>query len=137
MPTDKQIREQAERLVRNEVFCNLTYLLAPLDQAYGTDFRHNDLSELCEQAFEVFAPVLVEMESDEDEPYERQVFEAWSISNWLGDELEKRGERVTRDLANHNVWSRCTTGQAIALDHVIEQIAAGVLGRKNYHTNEG
>ena len=135
MPTDKQIREQAERLVRNEVFCNLTYLLEPLSQAYGENVP--GLNDLMEQSFEVFAPVLVEMESDEDEPYERQVFEAWSISNWLGDELEKRGERVTRDLANHNVWSRCTTGQAIALDHVIEQIAAGVLGRKNYHTNEG
>ena len=135
MPTDKQIREQAERLVRNEVFCNLTYLLEPLSQAYGENVP--GLNDLMEQSFEVFAPVLVEMESDEDEPYERQVFEAWSISNWLGDELEKRGERVTRDLANHNVWSRCTTGQAIAIDHVIKQIAAGVLGRKNYYTNEG
>lgn len=57
------------------------------------------------------------------DPHEREVFEAWAVTNWLGEKLEAYGERVT-ETGGLIVWSRTTTGQAIALDWVIEQIAA-------------
>ena len=58
------------------------------------------------------------------EPFEREVFEHWIVSDWLADKLEERGEKVDRDFAGMTVWARTTTGQAIAMDYVIEQIAA-------------
>ena len=58
------------------------------------------------------------------EPYEREVFEHWIVSDWLADKLEAKGEKVDKDFAGMTVWARTTTGQAIYADHVIEQITA-------------
>lgn len=58
------------------------------------------------------------------EPYQWEVFEHWIVSDWLADKLEARGEKVDRDFAGLTVWTRTTTGQAIAMDSVIEAIAA-------------
>lgn len=58
------------------------------------------------------------------EPYEREIFEHWIISNWLADKLAEKGERVDKDFFGLVVWGRTTTGQAIYLDSVIEEIAA-------------
>lgn len=58
------------------------------------------------------------------DPYEREVFEHWIVSNWLADKLAEKGEKVDKDFAGLTVWARTTTGQAIASDWVIEQIVA-------------
>lgn len=65
----------------------------------------------------------------EIDPYQWEVFEHWIVSGWLGDELTKRGERVG-PLGNLTVWGRTTTGQGIAQDSVIRQIAADCLADK-------
>lgn len=56
------------------------------------------------------------------EPYEREVFEHWIVSDWLADHLIKRGEKVDKDFCGLTVWARTTTGQAIANDYVIDDI---------------
>ena len=58
------------------------------------------------------------------EPYEREVFEHWIISDWLADKLEAKGEKVDKDFAGLTIWARTTTGQGIASDGVIEEICA-------------
>ena len=58
------------------------------------------------------------------DPYEREVFEHWIVSDWLAEKLAAHGEKVDTDFAGMTVWARTTTGQAIAVDHVIKQIAA-------------
>lgn len=61
-----------------------------------------------------------------------EVFEHWLVSDWLADKLEEHGETVTRDFVGGlTIWSRCTTGQAIALDAAIRDIAQdmGILKR--------
>lgn len=58
------------------------------------------------------------------EPYQREVFEHWIVSDWLADQLEARGEKVDKDFAGMIVWARTTSGQGIASDSVIEAIAA-------------
>lgn len=57
-------------------------------------------------------------------PYEREIFEHWIVSDWLAEKLEAEGERVDRDFAGLCVWGRTTTGQAIAMDDVIQRITA-------------
>ena len=61
-------------------------------------------------------------EQNDIEPYEREVYEHWIVSDWLADKLEERGEKVDRDFAGMTVWARTTTGQGIASDSVIESI---------------
>ncbi len=60
------------------------------------------------------------------EPYDREVFEHWAVSNWLADKLTARGEKVL-DFDNFKVWARCTTGQAISIDGVIEDITREIM----------
>ena len=60
----------------------------------------------------------------EIEPYQREVFEHWIVSDWLADKLEAKGEKVDRDFAGMIVWARTCSGQGIASDSVIEAIAA-------------
>ena len=53
----------------------------------------------------------------------REVYEFWLLSNWFGDKLEAKGERVVRDFLGLNaVWGRTCTGQMISCDGVIEEI---------------
>lgn len=56
------------------------------------------------------------------DPYEREIFEHWAVSKWLGEQLAAKGERVDFDFASLVVWGRTTTGQAIYCDRVIEEI---------------
>lgn len=66
-------------------------------------------------------------ERDDLEPHQREVFEHWIVSDWLADELAKRGEKVDKDFTGLTIWARTTSGQAIYADWVIEQTA-----RRNY-----
>lgn len=53
----------------------------------------------------------------------QEVYEHYVVSDWLGRKLKARGE-VVQDFAGFTLWGRCTTGQAILLDGVIEEITA-------------
>jgi hypothetical protein len=65
-------------------------------------------------------------EIDDVEPYDREVFEHWIVSDWLADQLAERGEKVDKDFYGLTVWARTTTGQAIASDSVMEDIVAAL-----------
>lgn len=56
------------------------------------------------------------------EPYQREVYEHWIVSNWLADQLAAKGEKVDKDFAGLTVWARTCTGQGIASDSVFEAI---------------
>lgn len=51
----------------------------------------------------------------------KEVYEWWAVSDYLADKLEERGE-VMYDGEDCKIWGRCTTGQAISIDSVIEDI---------------
>ena len=55
------------------------------------------------------------------EPYKWEALEHWLVSDWLGDRLIERGYTV-REVLGLTVWARGTTGQAIYIDGVIEDI---------------
>ena len=59
------------------------------------------------------------------EDYQDDLIEAlehWIVSDWFADKLIAKGEMVTKDFLGLNIWGRTTSGQAIFLDGVIEQI---------------
>lgn len=57
------------------------------------------------------------------DPYDREVFEHWLVSDWLAGKLTAAGEKCDKDFAGLTVWARCTTGQSIVLDGVMQSIA--------------
>lgn len=61
------------------------------------------------------------------EPDYDEVYEHWVVSDWLGRKLEGNGE-IVRNVCGLTIWGRCTSGQAIALDYVIQKIACDLWG---------
>lgn len=57
----------------------------------------------------------------QDHPAE--VYEWWRVSSWLCDQLDAIGE-VTIDNDYGTWWGRCTTGQRLIMDGVLQQVAA-------------
>lgn len=51
-----------------------------------------------------------------------EVYEHWIVSDYFAEKLKEHGETVG-ELFNLTIWGRCTTGQAISMDGVIEAIA--------------
>lgn len=62
----------------------------------------------------------------EVDPYQREVYEHWIVTDWLADKLIEHGEKVDKDFAGMCIWARTTTGQRISADHVIKTITAEV-----------
>ncbi len=159
-----------DEIVRTEILCCMSGLVATL--ASGITSPRTSLEALCEQAFELAAPIddwreaasqhglTLEMRADglhvlnlpePDEhghlsdmhvtayenseqaaiaycdhhgldPYQREVFEHWAVTDWMADKLIEQGEKVDKDFAGLCVWARTTTGQAIAADGVIARV---------------
>lgn len=59
---------------------------------------------------------------DLDKPEGSEVFEHWIVSNWFADKLAEYGHPVNKDFIGLTIWGRPTTGQAIYMDGVIEEI---------------
>jgi hypothetical protein len=78
------------------------------DKTDGMTWCCPDWQELCEE-FNI-------------EPYETEVLEHWLVSDWLADKLIAKGETVVKDYMGLTIWGRTTSGQAISLDYVIQQI---------------
>lgn len=62
------------------------------------------------------------MDLDECDIEPQEVYEWYAVTDWLAKHLAQRGEVVCHDFYNLNLWGRCTTGQAILLDGVIQSI---------------
>lgn len=52
-----------------------------------------------------------------------EAFEHWAVSPWLADKLREKGESVANTDWAGDVWARCTSGQMIRMDYVIQSIA--------------
>lgn len=56
------------------------------------------------------------------EPEYLDIYEHWLVTGWLADKLQARGE-VVEEYLGLTIWGRATTGQAISMDYVIQDIA--------------
>lgn len=93
------------------MFVNQTHMIEGDDGS--TDFDphgYGDWATLCND--------------QEIEPYEREIYEHWIVSDWLAEKLDALGEKTDKDFAGMTIWARTTTGQGIASDSVIERICA-------------
>ena len=97
-------QDNCRRLVDSHVLQSLSYLVQELgaDEKYG-----NQLLE-------------VQVQFNDDD-YPNEALEHWLVSEWLGKRLLEEGEMVIEFLGL-TIWGRTTSGQAIYIDSVIEDI---------------
>lgn len=57
------------------------------------------------------------------DPYDREVYEHWIVTQDLADDLIAVGEKVDTDFADMCVWARTVTGQNISADACIKAVA--------------
>ena len=60
--------------------------------------------------------------------YNREVYEHWLVTSYLGEKLKNKGETV-EDFYGLTVWGRTTTGMAIAYDCVIKEIYKDLISK--------
>ena len=104
MQAEATTQDNCRRLVDNHVYHNVSYLVQELskDEKYS-----NDLMEVQVQF--------------NDEDYPDEALEHWLVSTWLANRLREEGEMVI-DFMDLTIWGRTTSGQAIYIDSVIEDI---------------
>ena len=62
-----------------------------------------------------------------DDPDLVDPLEFWFVESWLASRLEDEGEMIIRTCCTPDIWARCTSGQQIRCDGVIQSIAKKTL----------
>ena len=70
-------------------------------------------------------------EDDGGEPELVEALEFWIVQDWFGDELKKHGEIVNKDFLGFCIWGRTTSGQAISLDYVVQDILKDIVENRS------
>ena len=103
MEAEATTQDNCRRLVDNHVYHNVSYLVQELSK----DEKYMD--------------ELSEVQVRYDDEYAEEALEHWLVSDWLANRLREQGEMVI-DFMDLTIWGRTTSGQAIYIDSVIEDI---------------
>ena len=113
-----------------EAFRQQLFSVDEIDNLYRS-FDGELVSQACSRCEVEFAFLDIETGECEacfeanQEPQE--IFEWWLVSAWLGKKLMVEGEPVLDN--DYGVWwGRCTTGQAISMDYIIEKVYGDIMG---------
>ena len=104
MEANATTQDNCRRLVDTHVHQNVSSLVQELS---GVPKYMNELLE-------------VQVKYD-NEDYPDEALEHWCVSSWLAERLKEQGEMVI-DFLGLRIWGRTTSGQAICIDSVIEDI---------------
>ena len=107
MEANATTQDNCRRLVDNHVYSNVSYLVQELSRQ--------------EQYMDDLMEVQVNYNSNPIEGEPEEALEHWLVSEWLGKRLQEEGEMVIEFLGL-TIWGRTTSGQAIYIDSVIEDI---------------
>ena len=107
MEANATTQDNCRRLVDNHVYSNVSYLVQELSQQ---NKYSDELLEVC-----------VNYNSNPIEGEPEEALEHWLVSEWLAKRLLEEGEMVIEFLGL-TIWGRTTSGQAIYIDSVIEDI---------------
>jgi len=117
--TKTKTAEIAERIVANEVHACMSGVVNRMRKLEEVTGRF-DIVEMADGRLFGYWD-----ESEEAEEY-NEVYEHWAVSKWLAEKLAEKGEVIELDFYGVCLWGRGTTGQAIAIDYVIEEIAKDI-----------
>ncbi|WP_221897396.1 hypothetical protein [Bathymodiolus japonicus methanotrophic gill symbiont] len=90
--------KMAQEIVKNDVASCLTTMVTQMVEG-GAFYKYDEETEQWEEPLEF-----------------------WDVSDWLKKKLRDKGENVVEEFGL-NIWCRMTSGQAICMDYVIQDIA--------------
>jgi hypothetical protein len=123
LPTWYQYHErELDQMVGEVIIYNVSYLISALYNSDVQDVNDEDLSELMWKVDESF-------EEEGAEPTYNEAEEHWIVTDWFGDELKERGEMVG-EVLNLTIWGRTTSGQAISMDYVVQDVLKDIVERR-------
>jgi hypothetical protein len=123
LPTWYQYHErELDQVTSDVIIYNVSYLISALYNSDVQDVSDEDLSELMWKVDESF-------EEEGAEPTYSEALEHWIVTDWFGDELKKRGEMVG-EILNLTIWGRTTSGQAISMDYVVQDVLKDIVERR-------
>ena len=124
MAVDVDWQEKCRQFVANEVYlCQSMLVDAMLQKGV---FNFEDIENLYKSKEELIDEGYSEEDIEKGNADDmKEIYEWWVVSDWLERKLKERGEPIlTNDYGSW--WGRCSTGQAIFLDYVIEEIVKGL-----------
>jgi len=110
MLTEEQILEKTSSILQTELLCRAPKEL--IDALEGTKL----FSELYTVVDET-----ADLEEDSRDKTFKEPLEFYLVSNWLGNKLLNLNQPVIK-LSTASLWGRCTTGQYIIEDGLIQKI---------------
>ena len=119
LPTWYQYHErELDQMVGEVIIYNVSYAF---NQLLSTEYADDliDISYKYENPYE----------DDGGEPELVEALEHWIVEGWFAEELKERGELVG-DMLGMTVWGRTTSGQAISLDYVVQDILKDIVERR-------
>ena len=101
------------------------------DMNEGQDAQEYAKDQVCRYHEDVL------QEIQDNEGLNPEIYEYWFVSTWLAQKLTAYGEAIIKHRAfDMPVWGRTTTGQSIALDYVIQEIAFDLWGDQDEETTD-
>lgn len=134
---EQTLNQVADNIVEHHVLLNVSGFIDELQRAHsehGSYFEWGSELAYCEPTDEQIKEYIEDNTTDQYQPDEDdarselqlvEVLEYWAVDEWLANKLRDRGEAVS-ELGGYNIWGRQTSGQAIAIDYVIESIAKDI-----------
>ena len=112
--TDAEKQKQANRLVLNNIKDNLYPTIKKM-------LEDNPKLLMDAENYQLNKKEQNKGIKNEDEWTEPEIYEFWSVSDWLYDKLKEKGEIVFKCL-DFNVWGRQVTGRALRFTAVLREI---------------
>lgn len=108
-PQKKEItlQRKVREFVEREITQNVSQLI--------TFHIETDIDRIME-----FFPNLIIGYDENDEPID--IYEYWIVTKWFADKLKEQNEVIEDNFHGLTIWGRTTTGQAISMDSVIQEI---------------
>lgn len=103
-----------------EIEYTISQALEEDKKALEEDLKNYDSVEELKEKIEKLEDEIEELESENGD-IKNEPLEYWVVSNWFAERLEEHGELTVSD-GECTWWGRCTSGQAIYLDSIIEEI---------------
>jgi hypothetical protein len=124
LPSWYQYHErELDYVVGNVIIYNVSYAF---NQLLSTEYA-DDLIDISYKYENLYG-------DDGGEPELVEALEHWIVEDWFADELKKRGELVG-DMLGMTVWGRQTSGQAISLDYVVQDVLKDIVERRKANDN--
>ena len=118
----REYERELDSVVGDVVVCNVSHLVTDLlnTDCYGDD----------EDLINVTYKIDNDYSDDGGEPQMVEALEHWIVLAGFGEELRKKGEMVA-EFKGILIWGRQTSGQAISMDYVVQDILKDIVERRD------